>query len=88
LFLSPTGSSEPGGREETIRFLRDQRIEGFCGNLLLLDLLMKVSDSSELRRSACASLLVVEVLSNLSNREEEKNSSEFFEVNSKGFIQI
>ena len=32
---------------------------------------MKVSDSSELRRSAFASLLVVEVLTNLANREEE-----------------
>jgi hypothetical protein len=28
----------------------------------------------ELRRSACASLLVVEVLANLSNLEEEKKS--------------
>jgi hypothetical protein len=36
--------------------------------------------SSELRSSADASLLVVEVLMNLSNREEEKNSSEFFEI--------
>jgi len=35
--------------------------------------------SSEQRRSAFASLLVVEVLTNLVNREEEKDSSESFE---------
>jgi hypothetical protein len=50
---------------------------------------MRVSGSSELQRSADASLLVVEVLRNLSdfefrvvhqNHEDEKNSSEFFEA--------
>ena len=35
---------------------------------------------SELRRSADASLLVIEVLMNLSNGEEGKNSPEFFEI--------
>jgi hypothetical protein len=39
------------------------------GNLLILDLLMKVSDSSEVRRSAEASLLIVGVLMNPSNPE-------------------
>jgi hypothetical protein len=41
---------------------------------------MKVPDSSELRRSAHASLHVVEVLINLSNPKDEKNSSECFAV--------
>jgi len=36
--------------------------------------------SSELRRSANASLLLVEVLINLSNREDKNNSSEFFDL--------
>jgi hypothetical protein len=36
--------------------------------------------SSELRRLAYASLRIVEVLTNLSNHEDEKNSSEFFEI--------
>jgi hypothetical protein len=35
--------------------------------------------SSERRRSAYASLLIVEVLTNLSNHEDEKNSSEFYD---------
>jgi hypothetical protein len=39
------------------------------GNLLFLDLLMKVSDSSELRRSAEASLLIAGVLLNPANPE-------------------
>jgi len=37
-----------------------------------------LSGSSEPRRSAYASLLLVDVLSNISDHEDEKNSSEFF----------
>ena len=52
--------------------------EDFIGNLLFLNSLMRVSDSSEPRRSADASLLIIEVLINLSDHEDEKNSSKIY----------